>query len=57
MERTRARLGELGLMSVVFDPAGNVQGEGAEGGEGGDFLGVMRANVGNLEEAFGGGGG
>ena len=26
-------------------------------GVGGDILGVMRANVGNLEEAFGGGGG
>ena len=57
MERTRARLGELGVMSVVFDPAGNVPAKGGEGGEGGDFLGVMRANVGNLEEAFGGGGG
>ncbi|MGD8866541.1 MAG: metal ABC transporter substrate-binding protein [Gemmatimonadales bacterium] len=41
-----ARLEELGVNSVVFDPCANVP-------EAGDYLSVMRANVRNLEEAFG----
>ncbi|HCN27981.1 MAG TPA: zinc ABC transporter substrate-binding protein [Verrucomicrobiales bacterium] len=40
-----ARLDELGLKSLVFDPCGNTPDEG-------DFLSVMRANVEALEKAL-----
>ena len=39
-----ARLDDLGLSSVVFDPCGNRPDEG-------DFLSVMESNVGRLEAA------
>ncbi len=41
-----ARLEDLGVNSVVFEPCANVP-------EAGDYLSVMRANIRNLEEAFG----
>jgi zinc transport system substrate-binding protein len=40
-----ARLEELGVKSVVFEPCGNVP-------DAGDYLSVMQANVRNLEAAF-----
>jgi zinc transport system substrate-binding protein len=40
-----ARLGSLGINSVVFDPAGHIPQKG-------DFLSVMDQNVKNLELAF-----
>jgi len=45
LEATAARLHELGIDSVVFDPCGNVPAKG-------DFLTVMRANVDNLTAAL-----
>jgi zinc transport system substrate-binding protein len=39
------RLRQLGIESVVFDPAGNVP-------EDGDFLAVMQNNVENLRSVF-----
>ena len=39
------RLQAMGIGSVVFDTCGNVP-------EGGDFMTIMRANVGNLRRAF-----
>ena len=39
------RLQDLGIESVVFDPAGNVP-------EAGDFLAVMQTNVDNLQSVF-----
>jgi zinc transport system substrate-binding protein len=42
---TVAKLEELGLGSVVFDPCGNRPREG-------DFLGVMRGNIERLESVF-----
>ncbi len=44
---TSGTLSELGVRSVVFDPSGNAPEEG-------DYLTVMRENVSNLIEAFGG---
>jgi zinc transport system substrate-binding protein len=41
-----ARLEELGVESVVFEPCGNTP-------DSGDYLSVMQANVRNLEQAFG----
>jgi zinc transport system substrate-binding protein len=43
-----ARLEELGVKSVVFEPCANVP-------DAGDYLSVMQANVRNLEQAFGSG--
>lgn len=40
-----ARLGELGIESVVFDPCGNVPAEG-------DYLSVMRSNADRIETAW-----
>ena len=45
---TVGRLRELGVASVVFDPAGNRPGEG-------DYLSVMQANLDRLEAALLGG--
>ncbi|MEL6384177.1 MAG: hypothetical protein AAFQ89_17330 [Cyanobacteria bacterium J06626_18] len=45
MPESVERLQELGVASVVFDPAGNVP-------ETGDFLTVMQANVENLRSVF-----
>lgn len=42
---TRERLEALGVRSLVFSPAASTPGEG-------DFLGVMRANLENLEAAY-----
>jgi zinc transport system substrate-binding protein len=39
------RLEEMGVRSAVFDPCGNVPGEG-------DFLSVMRENVNRLQVVF-----
>ncbi len=39
------KLAGMGLQSVVFDPCGNVP-------ESGDFMTVMKANVGAMENAF-----
>ena len=46
MLETAARLEELGVNSVVFEPCANVP-------DTGDYLSVMRANIANLEGAFG----
>lgn len=46
MPEIAARLEELGVKSVVFEPCAGVP-------DSGDYLSVMRANVRNLEEAFG----
>jgi zinc transport system substrate-binding protein len=40
-----ARLDELGVKSVVFEPCANAP-------DAGDYLSVMQANVRNLEAAF-----
>ncbi len=42
-----AKLKEIGVDSVVFDPCGNVP-------DSGDWLSVMNGNIDNLEAAFGG---
>jgi zinc transport system substrate-binding protein len=47
MAESAGRLKELAIESVVFAPCANTPSEG-------DFLSVMRENVRNLEEAFGG---
>ena len=47
MAETSSTLAELGVRSVVFDPCGNAP-------EQGDYLTVMRENVSNLIEVFGG---
>lgn len=46
MPEIAARLVELGVNSVVFEPCANVP-------DTGDYLSVMRANIANLEAAFG----
>jgi len=46
MPEIRARLAELGVGSVVFDPCGNRPDEG-------DLLSVMQTNVDNVRRAFG----
>lgn len=45
LPETAARLGELGVGSVVFDPAGNRRDKG-------DYLAVMNENVRSLESPF-----
>lgn len=45
MGETAARLGTLGVSSLVFNPCGNRPDDG-------DFLGVMQRNIHNLEQAF-----
>ncbi len=45
VEESVAKLKELGVESVVFDPCGNVP-------DGGDFLSVMRANVDAFAQVF-----
>ena len=46
LQKSVAKLKEMGIESVVFDPCGNRP-------ERGDFLSVMRQNVGNLKKVFG----
>ena len=49
LPETVARLREMGLESVVFDPCSNTP-------EGNDFLAMLRKNLSVLADAFGGGG-
>jgi zinc transport system substrate-binding protein len=46
LQKSVAKLKEMGIESVVFDPCGNRP-------DSGDFISVMKANVGNLKRVFG----
>jgi zinc transport system substrate-binding protein len=46
LQKSVAKLKEMGIESVVFDPCGNRPDKG-------DFISVMKANVGNLKRVFG----
>ncbi len=45
MGEAKAKLEELGVKSVVFDPCGNKPSQG-------DFLSLMKSNIASLEQVF-----
>ncbi len=46
LQKSVAKLKEMGIESVVFDPCGNRP-------DSGEFISVMKSNVVNLEKVFG----
>ena len=45
LEQTRSRLAAMGIRCVVFDPCGNIPGDG-------DFMSVMQNNIDGLRDVF-----